>query len=126
MTMTTDDTIERCLLLELGLLVYFSLEQFNNLLKYLFFCVQALLQAHDVVAQEVYGDDAIRITPPYLGNSTLASDVGRDSEYTGHNGGGSGSNAGVDDRLNDSACDVTRVRLVQFQRNTDEPLVRKF
>ncbi len=76
-----------------------------------------------MVAQEVYGDDAIRITPPYPGNSTLAADAGHDNEYTGHNGGG-GSNEGGGDGLNDSACDVTRVRLVQFQRNTDEPLVR--
>jgi hypothetical protein len=74
-----------------------------------------------VVAQEVYGDDAIRITPPYLGNNTLASDTGIDNDYGGHNGGG--SNEGGGDGLSDSTCDVTRVRLVQFQRNTDEPLV---
>ena len=26
--------------------------------------VRALLQAHDVVAHEVYGEDAVRVTPP--------------------------------------------------------------
>ena len=26
--------------------------------------VRALLQAHDVVAHEVYGEDALRVTPP--------------------------------------------------------------
>lgn len=79
------------------------------------------MQAHDVVAQEVYGDDAIRITPSYQGNNTLTSDSGFDNDYNGHNGGG--SHEGGDDRFNELPCDVTRVRLVQFQRNTDEPLV---
>ncbi|CAF4927227.1 unnamed protein product [Rotaria sp. Silwood1] len=83
--------------------------------------LQALLQAHDVVAHEVYGDDAIRIAPPCIGNNIIASDSGLDNEYGGHNG--SGSNEVGDDRLSDLPCDVTRVRLVQFQRNTDEPLV---
>jgi hypothetical protein len=35
-------------------------------------------------------------------------------------GNGSGHSG---DGLSESTCDVTRVRLVQFQRNTDEPLV---
>ncbi|CAF3801029.1 unnamed protein product [Rotaria sordida] len=82
--------------------------------------LQALLQAHDVVAHEVYSDDAIRITPSYIGNNTIAPDSGLDNDYGGHNG--SGLNECADDRLNDLPCDVTRVRLVQFQRNTDEPL----
>ncbi|CAF2337778.1 unnamed protein product [Rotaria sp. Silwood2] len=82
--------------------------------------LQALLQAHDVVAHEVYGDDAIRITPPCIGNNTIASESGLDNDYGGHNG--SASNEVGDDRLSDLPCDVTRVRLVQFQRNTDEPL----
>ncbi|CAF1553544.1 unnamed protein product, partial [Rotaria sordida] len=99
--MTTDNTREHSIVLELGLL--------------------ALLQAHDVVAHEVYSDDAIRITPSYIGNNTIAPDSGLDNDYGGHNG--SGLNECADDRLNDLPCDVTRVRLVQFQRNTDEPLV---
>lgn len=60
----------------------------------------------------------MRISPPY----TLPSDVNFENDYVGHNGGG--LNDGSGDGLSDSACDVTRVRLVQFQRNTDEPLVR--
>ena len=74
-----------------------------------------------MVAQEVYGDDAIRVTPPFIGTNTLASDAGLDHDYAGHNGGG--LNEGGGDGVSDSGCDVTRVRLVQFQRNTDEPLV---
>ncbi|KAK6628081.1 hypothetical protein RUM44_010563 [Polyplax serrata] len=64
----------------------------------------ALLQAHDVVAHEVYGEDAVRVTPPpvmpYLNG-------GDDIE---------GSNEDVE------VENVTRVRLVQFQKNTDEPM----
>jgi hypothetical protein len=37
---------------------------------------------------------------------------------------GGGLNDSGGDGLSDATCDVTRVRLVQFQRNTDEPLVR--
>lgn len=66
-----------------------------------------LFQAHDVAAQEIYSEDAIRVTPPpqlpYL------------------NG---GEELGADSPNGD--CDVenvTRVRLVQFQKNTDEPMV---
>lgn len=66
---------------------------------------QALLQAHDVVAHEVYGEDALRVTPPPL------------LPYL--NGGDDldGPNGDVDME------NVTRVRLVQFQKNTDEPMV---
>uniref|UniRef100_A0A3Q3ADF1 Peripheral plasma membrane protein CASK n=1 Tax=Kryptolebias marmoratus TaxID=37003 RepID=A0A3Q3ADF1_KRYMA len=63
----------------------------------------ALLQAHDVVAHEVYSDDALRVTPPptspYLnGDSPESANGDMDLE------------------------NVTRVRLVQFQKNTDEPM----
>ena len=67
--------------------------------------VQALLQTHDVVAHEVYSDDALRVTPPPT------------SPYL--NGDSPESAAGDMDLEN-----VTRVRLVQFQKNTDEPMVR--
>lgn len=65
---------------------------------------QALLQAHDVVAHEVYSDEALRVTPPptspYLnGDSPESANGDMDLE------------------------NVTRVRLVQFQKNTDEPMV---
>ena len=39
--------------------------------------VRALLQAHDVVAHEVYGEEAVRVTPP---NSTVNLTVGDDVE----------------------------------------------
>ncbi|CAF1045338.1 unnamed protein product [Rotaria sp. Silwood1] len=82
--------------------------------------VQALLQAHDVVAQEVYGDGVVRIGPSYISHNTLTSDNNIDNDYTGHNGNELNDSRG--DGLSDTVCDVTRVRLVQFQRNTDEPL----
>lgn len=68
-------------------------------------CLQALLQTHDVVAHEVYSDEALRVTPPptspYLnGDSPESTNGDMDIE------------------------NVTRVRLVQFQKNTDEPMVR--
>lgn len=66
---------------------------------------QALLQTHDVVAHEVYSDDALRVTPPPT------------SPYL--NGDSPESANGEMDLEN-----VTRVRLVQFQKNTDEPMVR--
>jgi hypothetical protein len=69
----------------------------------------------------VYGDGAIRVTPPYYGHNTITSDVNFDNDYGGQNGSGINETGG--DGLSDTACDVTRVRLVQFQRNTDEPLV---
>ncbi|XP_062313205.1 peripheral plasma membrane protein CASK isoform X6 [Osmerus eperlanus] len=57
----------------------------------------ALLQTHDVVAHEVYSDDALRPGSPYLNGESPESTDG-DLE------------------------NVTRVRLVQFQKNTDEPM----
>ncbi|XP_070831986.1 peripheral plasma membrane protein CASK isoform X25 [Chaetodon trifascialis] len=63
----------------------------------------ALLQAHDVVAHEVYSDEALRVTPP------------PNSPYL--NGDSPESTNGDMDLEN-----VTRVRLVQFQKNTDEPM----
>ncbi|XP_055925326.1 peripheral plasma membrane protein CASK-like isoform X2 [Argiope bruennichi] len=64
---------------------------------------RALLQAQDVVAHEVYGEEALRVTPPpaplYLN--------------------GDPDPPGNDDSDMES---VTRVRLVQFQKNTDEAM----
>ena len=68
---------------------------------------QALLQAHDVAGHEVYGEEATRVTPPPLLSYLNGSD---DLE---------GQNGDLD------VENVTRVRLVQFQKNTDEPMVRK-
>lgn len=69
-------------------------------------CFQALLQTHDVVAHEVYSDEALRVTPPPT------------SPYL--NGDSPDSTNGDMDLEN-----VTRVRLVQFQKNTDEPMVSR-
>ncbi|XP_028848078.1 peripheral plasma membrane protein CASK isoform X30 [Denticeps clupeoides] len=63
----------------------------------------ALLQTHDVVAHEVYSDEALRVTPPPT------------SPYL--NGDSPESTNGDMDLEN-----VTRVRLVQFQKNSDEPM----
>jgi len=66
--------------------------------------VKALLQAHDVVAQDVYSDEAVRVTPPPV------------LPFLNGGEGLPAANGHVDP---DS---VTRVRLVQFQKNTDEPM----
>ncbi|XP_040164457.1 peripheral plasma membrane protein CASK isoform X5 [Anopheles arabiensis] len=66
--------------------------------------IQALLHTHDVVAREVYGEEALRVTPPPI------------APYL---------NGGNDELDNGDAGElqhVTRVRLVQFQKNTDEPM----
>ncbi|KAF5301149.1 hypothetical protein FQA39_LY10827 [Lamprigera yunnana] len=65
---------------------------------------EALLQAHDVVAHEIYGEDAMRVTPPPL---LPYLNGGEDLD---------GTNGEVEME------NVTRVRLVQFQKNTDEPM----
>ncbi|XP_014604680.1 PREDICTED: peripheral plasma membrane protein CASK isoform X10 [Polistes canadensis] len=66
--------------------------------------VKALLQAHDVAGHEVYGEEATRVTPPPLLPYLNGGD-----DLDGQNG---------DLDLEN----VTRVRLVQFQKNTDEPM----
>ncbi|XP_043482828.1 peripheral plasma membrane protein CASK isoform X8 [Leptopilina heterotoma] len=66
--------------------------------------LKALLQAHDVAGHEVYGEEATRVTPPPLLPYLNGSD---DLE---------GQNGDLD------LENVTRVRLVQFQKNTDEPM----
>lgn len=57
-----------------------------------------------MVAREVYGDEALRVTPPPL------------QPYL--NGGDEVDNITDNGELQH----VTRVRLVQFQKNTDEPM----
>ncbi|XP_066591781.1 peripheral plasma membrane protein CASK isoform X3 [Prorops nasuta] len=66
--------------------------------------MRALLQAHDVAGHEVYGEEATRVTPPPL------------LPYL--NGGDDLESQNGDLDLEN----VTRVRLVQFQKNTDEPM----
>ena len=70
---------------------------------------QGMLQAHDVVAHEVYGEDAIRVTPPPV-SPYLNGEAGGGGEVESPNGDVDMEN-------------VTRVRLVQFQKNTEEPMV---
>ncbi|XP_014217066.1 peripheral plasma membrane protein CASK isoform X2 [Copidosoma floridanum] len=65
---------------------------------------KALLQAQDVTGQEVYGEDAKRATPPPIFPYLNGAD-----DLEGQNGELELEN-------------VTRVRLVQFQKNTDEPM----
>ncbi|XP_039274930.1 peripheral plasma membrane protein CASK isoform X24 [Nilaparvata lugens] len=72
---------------------------------------EALLQAHDVVAHEIYGEEAVRVTPPPLHPYLNGGDEDDLLE------GGPGGSADPADFEN-----VTRVRLVQFQKNTDEPM----
>ncbi|XP_031837783.1 peripheral plasma membrane protein CASK isoform X9 [Nomia melanderi] len=66
--------------------------------------MRALLQAHDVAGHEVYGEEATRVTPPPLLPYLNGGDdlEGQDGDLDLEN--------------------VTRVRLVQFQKNTDEPM----
>ena len=70
------------------------------------FELQALLQAHDVVAHEVYAEDTSQITPDQSGHFQNGVD---DKEREQENGG--------------EITEVTRIRLVQFVKNTNEPLV---
>uniref|UniRef100_A0A1I8IQ56 WD_REPEATS_REGION domain-containing protein n=1 Tax=Macrostomum lignano TaxID=282301 RepID=A0A1I8IQ56_9PLAT len=62
---------------------------------------RALLQAHDVLAHDVYGEQAVRVTPPPM------------SSYL---------NGDTDESVDTDTDSVTRVRLVQFQKNTNEPM----
>jgi len=97
--------------------------------------LKALLQANDVVAYEFYGDEMEggRVTPPpllppaYLSHSSIGS-TSMGGIYGSHPhdslarpdsslGGMTGANGDVQPLEH-----VTRVRLVQFQKNTDEPM----
>ena len=98
--------------------------------------MQALLQAHDVVAYEFYGDEMEggRVTPPpllppaYLSQSSIGS-TSMGGIYGSHQldglgrpdsslGGMAGANGDIQPLEH-----ITRVRLVQFQKNTAEPMV---
>lgn len=84
---------------------YRRLNILNGILTNLLPLFQALLQAHDVVAREVYGEESLRASPPPVNGRTPApqQEDDEDTEPEFEN--------------------VTRVRLVQFQKNTDEPMV---
>ena len=68
---------------------------------------QAVLQAHDVVAHEIYGEDASRITPVPSGH--FENGFEEKESDPGFEGG--------------EIPEVTRIRLIQFMKNTNEPLV---
>ncbi len=75
---------------------------------------QALLQTHDVVTQDIYGEEAIAVR-------SLAEEAEENLSSTG--------DGLSEDFLNDEGniqsdgtMDITRVRLVQFQKNTEEPM----
>lgn len=75
-----------------------------------------MLQTHDVVTQEIYGEEAIAVrslTSPGVDDS-LSGTVGAD--------GASDDNFEETSQQDVPIMDVTRVRLVQFQKNTDEPM----
>lgn len=82
-----------------------SIALFNSCSKNVLILLQALLQAHDVVAREVYGEESLRASPPPVNGRTTAPPP-EDEEDT-----------------EPEFENVTRVRLVQFQKNTDEPMV---
>ena len=117
--------------------------------------IRALLQSHDVVAHEVYGEDAIRVTPPPLPTTSLSgithsahtlphpskpainnldqsiyppqpSRMLADSYPNLCSSANNGSGGHNGDFMHDVTPvppeNVTRVRLVQFQRNTEEPM----
>ncbi|VDD80453.1 unnamed protein product [Mesocestoides corti] len=72
--------------------------------------MRALLRARDVIAHDVYGEAAIRVTPPptsAFGSALANGDEGDNDDPDGPG---------------DSGHQVTRVRLVQFQKTTDEPM----
>ncbi|XP_057365190.1 peripheral plasma membrane protein CASK-like isoform X1 [Daphnia carinata] len=100
--------------------------------------LKALLQAHDVIGYEFYGEDSegARVTPPpllppvYLSHSSIAGSTSMGGLYGSHAldglarpdsslGGVTGGTANGDVQPLEH---VTRVRLVQFQKNTDEPM----
>lgn len=65
-----------------------------------------------MIAHDVYGEAAIRVTPPpttAFGTPTTNGEEGEKDDVDGPA---------------DSGHHVTRVRLVQFQKTTDEPMVR--
>ena len=65
-----------------------------------------------MIAHDVYGEAALRVTPPPTASFGAQNANGEE-----------GTNDDTDHLMN-SGHHVTRVRLVQFQKTTDEPMVR--
>ncbi|RNA35541.1 peripheral plasma membrane CASK-like isoform X1 [Brachionus plicatilis] len=76
------------------------------------FCLQALLQTHDVVAEEIYAEDLNnhRLSQLELAADSLSLDA-QSEEFLDN-----------ESNQDESMMEVTRVRLVQFQKNSDEPM----
>jgi len=79
----------------------------TNFCSFISHLFQGVLGAHDVALHEVYGEEAVRVTPPAVYPSYLNGGMGMGEE--GESDGESGPQ-------------VTRVRLVQFQKNSGEPM----
>ena len=100
------------------------------------YLLQALLQAHDVIAYELYDDglEGGRVTPPpllppvYLSHASIGSTsmAGLHGNHAIDGGTRPGSSLGGANGDLQPLEHVTRVRLVQFQKNTDEPMVSLF
>ncbi|XP_012936233.2 peripheral plasma membrane protein CASK [Aplysia californica] len=86
--------------------------------------MKALLQSHDVVAHEVYSEESAHHPSP--GPSHTSSGPAHNYVNGSMSGGGRGNGeldgGGGGGYRGDSADGVLRVRLVQFQKNTDEPM----
>lgn len=79
--------------------------------------LQALLQTHDVVTQDIYGEEAIAVRSlADEDNLSRGTADALSDEYLNDEGSHSHQNSDV------GIMDITRVRLVQFQKNTDEPM----
>ncbi|CAL1530302.1 unnamed protein product, partial [Lymnaea stagnalis] len=81
--------------------------------------MKALLQSHDVVAHEVYSEDTAHHASP--GSSHPSSLPAHPYVNGSMSGQGNGDVEGGVLR-HDNSDNVMRVRLVQFQKNTDEPM----
>ncbi|CAG5124601.1 unnamed protein product, partial [Candidula unifasciata] len=83
------------------------------------FC--ALLQSHDVVAHEVYSEETGHHASP---STTHPSSIPAHSYVNGSMSGEGRGNGEVEGggHRSDGGEGTLRVRLVQFQKNTDEPM----
>lgn len=82
---------------------------------------KALLQTHDVVAQDIFGEEAIAVRSlAEEAEENLSATAGADGYSDDYLNEESGSQQG--ECSGTGMMDITRVRLVQFQKNTDEPM----
>ena len=72
------------------------------------------MQTNDVVSNEIYSQDSANILNQNLDNNTDCNSEDYIEETINNNNN--------DDDDDETMMDVTRVRLVQFQKNTEEPM----